>query len=62
MDPKPTPPKAGKKRKRLQASRPDPRVTARIRSWLYRLLVLGIILLAVVFFAEALVGIWRESF
>ncbi|MDP4537196.1 hypothetical protein Q3O60_13470 [Alkalimonas collagenimarina] len=62
MGPKATPPKTGLRPKRLNASRSDRRVTAGVRWWLYRLLIIGIVLVAVLFFVEALIGIWQESF
>ncbi|SEA26679.1 hypothetical protein [Alkalimonas amylolytica] len=48
--------------KRLRPTAPDVKVPARIRRWLYRLLLLGVVLIAVLFFFEAVMGIVRDSF
>ena len=48
--------------KRLRPTEPDAKTPARIRYWLYRLLLLGVVLIAVLFFLEAVLGILRDSF
>lgn len=48
--------------KRLQPTAPDVKTPARIRRWLYRLLLLGVVLIAALFFIEAVLGIVRDSF
>lgn len=48
------------KRTRLRATKPTKRASAGVRLWLYKLLVMGIILLAGVFFAEALLELLQD--
>lgn len=48
--------------RRLRPTAPDLKTPARIRFWLYRLLLLGVVLIAALFFLEAVIGIVRDSF